>query len=172
MFASDDLKAYLFRPVIAQGMCLFFIFLMIVQGISLTMQFWQSGKASASQSRPVQLGNSQETKQDAQKLTWPLFGEYVPKQFGGMGIKQSKLDLEVVGILYSPRAEASQVIVRTSTGDEKLFNIGQTLPGNALIKGISPDAVLVLYHGELERLSLSKRSLTFEPPLKQALFSN
>lgn len=170
MFASDDLKTYLLRPVVAQGICIFFVFLIILQWISLGTQFWQSTKTRSSQTKPISIENSQQTKQNEQKLTWPLFGEYVPKQFGDMGIKQSKLDLEVVGILYSPRAKDSQVIVRTSMGEEKLFNIGDTLPGNAVIKGISPDAVLVMYHGGLERLSLPKRALTFEPALKQALF--
>ena len=95
-----------------------------------------------------------------------LFGHYVPVNLSDAEIKQSMLDVQVVGILFSGKENDSQVILRTGHGEEKYYLIGDSLPGGAVIKRISERGVVVLHNGSLESLSLSKNELTFDVPAK------
>lgn len=166
IFASTDLKTFLFRPIVAQVICIFFIVLLCIDLISFAVQRWQTTTKNAVNAPLLNERTPQQQVNDEMKLRWPLFGEYLPKQFGDMQIKRSTLDLRVVGILYSTRTQDSQVILRTASGVEQPYKIGDTLPGGATIKQISADGVLVMHKGELESLSLPKNKLIFEPPSK------
>ncbi|ASQ45562.1 type II secretion system protein N [Legionella clemsonensis] len=99
-------------------------------------------------------------------FTVPLFGEYVPANLADADIKESMLDAEIVGIMYDSKEEYSQVIIKTGGGQEKVYSIGDSLPGGAIIKRISPDGIVVLHNGALESLSLPKNELIFEAPAK------
>ncbi|CEK11081.1 type II secretion system protein N [Legionella hackeliae] len=96
----------------------------------------------------------------------PLFGNYVPTNLTDADIKQSMLDVEVVGIMFDKKEEHSQVILKAGGGQEKIYSIGDSLPGGAIIKRISPNGVVVLHNGALESLSLPKNELIFEAPAK------
>ena len=93
-----------------------------------------------------------------------LFGEYMPVNLNDATVRQSTLDAEVAGILYAKSATLSQVILRFSDGVEQPFRVGDTLPGGAVVKRITPDGILVWHDGALESLTLPKNNLTFEPP--------
>ena len=99
-------------------------------------------------------------------FTVALFGDYVPINLSEADIKQSMLDVELVGIMYSANEKESQVIIRAGGGEEKSYLIGDTLPGGAVIKRISEKGVVVLHNGALESLSLPKNELIFEAPAK------
>ncbi|KTC78073.1 type II secretion system protein N [Legionella brunensis] len=99
-------------------------------------------------------------------FTVPLFGDYVPANLDDAEIKQSMLDVEVVGIMFDSKKEHSQVIIRAGGGQEKIYSIGDSLPGGAVIKRISANGVVVLHNGVLESLSLPKNELLFEAPAK------
>ena len=112
------------------------------------------------------------SKQDMSShiLTSSLFGVYVPDNLSEANVKKSMLDVTLVGILLSDRPDDSQVIIRSSNGDEKTYKPGDPVPGEAVIKRITANGVLVERHGVLESLSLPKNELTFEPvpkPLKE-----
>ena len=47
-----------------------------------------------------------------------------------------------------------------------MFRVGDTIPGDAVIKRIMPDGVLLMREGVMESLSLPKNELIFEPPPK------
>jgi general secretion pathway protein C len=95
----------------------------------------------------------------------PLFGNYVANP-SDMDIKQSTLDVEVVGILYAGKEQGSQVVIRVTGGEERIFSIGDSLPGEAVIKTIEKNEVVVLYHGSFERLNLPQNKLLFDEPAK------
>ncbi|WP_058450934.1 MULTISPECIES: type II secretion system protein N [Legionella] len=95
-----------------------------------------------------------------------LFGDYVPANLSEAEIKQSMLDVQVVGIMYSGNENESQVIIRSNNGEEKYYVVGDTLPGGAVIKHISAQNVVVLHNGSLESLSLPKNELLFDSPAK------
>jgi len=99
-------------------------------------------------------------------FTTALFGDYVPANLSEAEIKQSMLDVQVVGIMYSNKEKDSQVIIRTNNGEEKYYLVGDTLPGGAVIKQISAQGVVVLHNGSLESLSLPKNELIFDSPAK------
>ena len=99
-------------------------------------------------------------------FTASLFGDYVPVHLTDAEIKQSTLDLEVVGVMFSDNKDESQVVIRVDEGEEKYFFVGDELPGGAVIKRITKTGVLVLHNGALERLSLPKNELIFDPPAK------
>lgn len=99
-----------------------------------------------------------------------LFGVYIPKDINGNSVKKSQLNVTIVGILFGNKAERSQVILRSASGDEKNYRVGDKIPGGAVIKRILAGGILVEYNGGLESLSLPKNDLIFEPvakPLKE-----
>lgn len=99
-----------------------------------------------------------------------LFGVYVSNDLNENSVKKSMLNVTLVGILLANKKENSQVIIRAANGEEKTYHIGDTIPGDAMIKRIMAGGVLVERHGTLESLSLPKDELTFEPipaPLKE-----
>lgn len=116
--------------------------------------------------------SEQVTKQDyfSDILNAPLFGVYVPNDLNEDNVKKSMLDVTLVGILFADKMEESQVIIRSASGDEKTYKVGDKIPGGAFIKRIMAGGVLVERNGTLESLSLPKNDLTFEPvakPLKE-----
>lgn len=109
-------------------------------------------------------------KQDSFKIISKasLFGVYVPDNLNS--VRKSMLDVTIVGILFADNISDSQVIIRASGGEEKNYKLGDTIPGDAVIKRIMAKGVLVERQGTLERLSLPKNDLIFEPvaqPLKE-----
>lgn len=118
-------------------------------------------------SKPTNLTNTQVSLSSSSPLfTTPLFGVYVPTNLSDADIKQSMLDVQVVGIMFSANEKDSQVIIRAGGGEEKYYVVGDTLPGGAVIKRISEKGVVVLYNGALESLSLPKNELIFDVPAK------
>lgn len=94
----------------------------------------------------------------------PLFGDYVPP-LAEANIKESTLNVEIVGIMYSLNAEESQVLIEEENS-EHIYTVGDTLPGGAVIKRIDENEIVVLYNGSLESLSLPKNNLIFNKPAK------
>lgn len=87
-------------------------------------------------------------------LTTPLFGVYAAQSYATL--KKTKLDIELVGILYSKDKKQSQALISMGNNQEKLYFVGNHLSQGATIKKITPLEVIILYNGELERLALRK----------------
>lgn len=113
------------------------------------------------------LSNKQEPLGPQSPLfTTALFGDYVPANLSEADIKQSMLDVQIVGIMFAGKEAESQVVLRIGSGKEENYVVGDKLPGGAVIKRISPQGVVVLHNGALESLSLPKNELIFDAPLK------
>lgn len=150
------------KKLLAIVMSVIFACLLLVEVIAF---FQEEDKVF---SRPQQASN----KMQPQKITLksalfivPLFGNYVPP-LSALEIKQSTLDLEIVGILFSPKPKESQVLIRAKEGEEYTYLVGDILPGGAKIHQINKNNIVVLYEGELESLSLPKNELLFDKPPK------
>lgn len=91
----------------------------------------------------------------------PLFGEYVPVNLDAAGVRQSMLDLKVVGVIFAENEQDSQVLLQKPDGQEQFFRVGDALSDGSIIKRITTEGVLFLRAGELERLSLPKEELQF-----------
>ncbi|MDI9819464.1 MULTISPECIES: type II secretion system protein N [unclassified Legionella] len=113
-----------------------------------------------------EISHQENLRPDSPVFKTPLFGDYVPVNLLDTEVKQSMLDAEVLGVLFSNKEEDSQVIIRVGGGPEKTYVTGDSLPGGAIIKRISPNGIVVLHNGALESLSLPKNELTFELPAK------
>jgi len=101
-----------------------------------------------------------------ERIDSSLFGEYLPPDLDESAIKQTMLNVELLGIMYAEKIEASQVIIRSAGGEERNYRLGDTIPGGAVIKRILVDGILLEYQGTLERFSLPKHELNFEPPAR------
>ncbi len=95
-----------------------------------------------------------------------LFGDYVPSGVDAAGVKRSSLNVTVVGIFFDPNEKRSHVILELPGHQAKMFHVGDTVPGGAVIKRITPDGVLFMRDGAMESLSLPKNELFFSPPEK------
>lgn len=94
-----------------------------------------------------------------------LFGDYVPADVGRFPVKQSTINAKVVGILYVADDEKKSEVMLELTGHHvKSFHLEDTIPGDAVIKRITADDILVMHHGTMERLSLPKNEVNFSPP--------
>ncbi len=54
--------------------------------------------------------------------------------------------------MLDEKEEASQIILRSASGDEKTYGVGDKIPGGAVIKRVTESGVLVEHDGSLERL--------------------
>lgn len=145
--------------------CAMFVTLIIWNIISAITLF--SGLNHTVQHEEVSVPNTSAPQQKKPLiLNYKLFGEYVPKNLEAVGVRQSTLNLTVVGVLFAVNEQNSQVILRKPSGQEEFFHVDDELPGGGVIKRITEEGVLVARDGVLERLSLPKQELKFEDPIK------
>lgn len=142
------------------------VLLMMIWVVEL-IHFFQPLNESNSQPNPTEMI----VKNESITLNSPVFkksvfGNYLPHNLNADMIKESMLNVEVVGILLSPNDKDSQVILRNEEGEEKIYSSGDSLPAGAIIKRISKEGVVILHNGVLESLSLPKNDLTFESKAK------
>ena len=162
-----EAKLFLYRPSVAKLICLVMALFLLGQIINGVVSLYSIDKIMYTAHVPLtEIKNEVKPKFLNAGLTTLFFGEYVPKNLNDLDVKQSMLNLKVVGILYSDSEKNSNVIIRTSEGREQTYRVGDSLPGGAVIKRITPDGVLVVRKGALERLSLPKNELIFEAPAK------
>lgn len=158
-----SLKHY--EKAIAMVVVLLFLLLTLFQVYGffkpLDTQSLPSHQTAAIEQKPIHAASP--------AFTTPLFGDYMPVNMTDESIRQSMLDVEIVGILYSTDPGASQVLLRAGGGEEKTYLVGDALPGGAKIKRIGHNGIVVLHNGTLESLSLPKNELRFEEPAKPLL---
>lgn len=106
---------------------------------------------------PVKMSNQKNIEP-----SYVLFGLYMPSNLKDVNIQQSLLDVHVVGIMYSVHEEHSQVLLSAGNGAEKIYRVGDKIPGDAIIKKIEPHSIVILSHGRLERIEFPKNTLKFE----------
>ncbi|WP_242602206.1 type II secretion system protein N [Legionella nagasakiensis] len=163
----SEIKAVLLKPEVPKLLAIGFIVLIawqIIVGIRPVI-FPKDSTSFQMIAPQIKRG---EVNQDslANRLNTPFFGEYVPANLNDADIKQSMLNLNVVGIIFAENEQDSKVIISTASGKEQVYHIGDSLPGGVVIKRITPQGVLVSHHGTIESLSLPKNELIFEPPAK------
>lgn len=109
-------------------------------------------KANSTSSQPPIAKTNQRLSLISQASQTPLFGLYIPKRL----IKESMLNLLIVGILLSNNPSESVVILKTPSGQERPYKVGDKVSDNAQIKQITAEGILLEYQGTLERLELPK----------------
>lgn len=102
---------------------------------------------------------------------WHLFGEMnqpitpLPVQTRPVDAPETKLNLKLRGVVASNNPDLARAIIAEgrSNGEEKAYAIGDTLPGNAVLREIYDQHVILEYRGRLETLSLPKDELPEGP---------
>lgn len=115
--------------------------------------------------------HQQVMSEEALNLRAPLFtvdwfGQYIPVNVAAATIRKSKLDATLVGIFFAPNADQSQALIREAEGAEKIYSVGDKLSGDAVVKRILSNKVIIFHHGALESLSLPTEKLALDPPAK------
>lgn len=71
----------------------------------------------------------------------------------------TRLNLKLRGVLASDSATQARAIVADAKGKEDAYAVEDKLPGNALLKEIYPDRIILEYRGQLETLRLPKNAI-------------
>lgn len=101
-----------------------------------------------------------------------FFGEFLPDNLNNESIKKSMLNLKLVGTMEAYPEKYSQVILALPGGKEKIFSLGDKIPGGAKIVKILTDGVLILRNGQVERISMPKLGVKFEPVPRSLTMEN
>lgn len=162
MKSIESILNHASRPLVLQFISALFVLLIIwnlVSGIRFFSNLNHSAQMRIDASQHQDARVQEEVLQSA--LNQPLFGDYVPDNLDAAGIRQSMLNVKVVGVLFDTKEKESQVLLQKPDGQEQFYRIGDTLSDGSVIKRITTEGVLVLHAGELERLSLPKEALQF-----------
>lgn len=92
---------------------------------------------------------------------WHLFGE-VAQQVEApqtVDLPETNLKLTLRGLIASPNQDEARAIVADPSGKENFFKVGDKLPGNAELKEIHADRIVIQRGGRYETLKLPKESL-------------
>ncbi|MHB1239662.1 MAG: type II secretion system protein GspC [Gammaproteobacteria bacterium] len=85
-----------------------------------------------------------------------LFGVALPNQARANAVNAPETTLQLVlqGVLAATDAQAARAIISAPNVDQKPYRVGDLLPGNAILKEIYPDRVLLERNGHYETLRL------------------
>lgn len=159
-------SSYLWSPKYAKWIMLsasmVLALLLLIELVSV-YTFWRQINAPLAEKTPVPAVSGE--KINVEDFDTELFGTWLPPDMSSADVRESRLNLEVVSIMYSGNPDRSLAIIR-SDGEELHYKVGDTLPGRVVIKSIMPDGVLVEHNGALESLRLPEETLQFEPPPK------
>ncbi len=95
---------------------------------------------------------------DARIAALHLFGVAPREGAAGAPINAPETTLKLVlnGVLAATDIQAARAIIRTPDGTEKPYRVGDLLPGNAILKEIYPNRVLLERNGRYETLPLPR----------------
>ena len=81
---------------------------------------------------------------------------------------ETKLNLELQGVFIADNADASTAIVAEGAKDGKLYEVGKSLPGNAVLKGVFHDHILLQRGARVEKLKFSDAAFRTPTPASGA----
>ena len=94
---------------------------------------------------------------------WHLFGEKAANQTPVMPqvteMPETKLNLELRGIFASDDPAKGGAIIADPRKEENFYMVGAQLPGNATLKEIYPDRIVLMRNNQFETLRLPRESL-------------
>lgn len=159
----SDIKFFLYKPIVP--LTISFLFLLLA-GLQIVTTVKNSTALKNANSNAPVLRVKPKGKKTATEIKIPLFGEYVPANLNETTVKQSMINLHVVGVLFSKNENNSQVIIRMANGEEHTYKVGDVLPGGVVLKRITPEGILISREGAIESLNLPKNELLFQPKAK------
>lgn len=132
--------------------------------IWMIYSFWQDNFQITSSSSKLPEAAAPTLKTGLPDISqYNLFGKYIPSQINTQDVPKTNLDLKLVGIMVAVPEQYGQVIIALPGEPEKVYGIGDELPGGAKIYRILPDGVILSRNGAYESLPLVKKPLEFLP---------
>lgn len=118
--------------------------------------------ASLMGSTAVRRAGAKQQNQIRQISQWHLFGQVqktaVKTKAKVIDAPETRLNLKLRGVLASSDPTIARAIIADGKGMEDAYAIDEDLPGNAVLKEIYADRVILEYRGRLETLKLPKES--------------
>ena len=162
MLEYADFKTKLYQPRVARGI---FLSLLALVLLHMVYHMWHAPMITPMPHPPVVSAVKDDRSAGISKAcNENMFGVYLPKSLQHATVKQSMLNLHVVGIMYAPDDNNSLVIIKSNSGVEASYHVGDQLPGGVLLKKIVKEGVFVEHNGILESLSLPQKQLNFLQP--------
>lgn len=100
-----------------------------------------------------------------------LFGEEIQEELiedtplGEAAVPETQLNMELIGIIHHSIRDKGQAIIAIQGRPHKIYKLGDTLPGEAVVKAIDSDRILIIRNSRPESLSLKKPGRANEPLL-------
>jgi general secretion pathway protein C len=114
----------------------------------------------ASSAQPAARSDRSQQVAMARISQWHLFGvaqKALPKPTAKITeAPDTRLNLKLRGVVASSEPTAARAIIADGRGMQESYAIDDTLPGNAVLREIYPDRVILEYRGRLETLRLPK----------------
>lgn len=168
-----DLKAVISKPWMPKLLCgVLALFILIDVLLGFRSFFSPKISFSMAQSRRVERLISPVPIPREQSLKVSIFGDYIPENSSEIKAKKSTLHLKLMGVILSPDEHQSQAILQLQNQQEKIFHVGDTVPGGAVIQRINVDDLYLMRNGEAEYLYLPEKPLNFDPPAPKLGFEH
>ena len=145
----EQTQAILKKPITAYATS---IVILLLIGVSL-MPIWRSNPLHDNIKVDTNFNVGYQNTTDLDSLN--LFGVYTTSN----AIPQSNLDLKLVGTIASQNANNAYALISDPSGKTKPYQIGDTLPGGAILNKIEQDKVIINNAGRNEEIILPKPKL-------------
>jgi general secretion pathway protein C len=156
---NTEIKLLLSRPLVPQLMSFVLAFLLLWQ-LASGIYAWINLHGELALSKQDTFIVTSPKRKPVRIL--PLFGLYVPLSANDADVKESSLNLTVVGVVLSSSGQDSHVILQLDNGEQKIYQVGDVVPGGARVMRITEEGVLLNRKGDVESLILPKNELLFE----------
>lgn len=93
--------------------------------------------------------------------TWHLFGTHFSQTLNADDLPITAMNIQLVGLMLATPARYSQVLIAIPGEAEKIYTVGDSIPGGAKIDRITADGVILRRGGKLESLRLPIHRLAF-----------
>ncbi len=165
MINREQVESYL---ISSKGQLLAMVLAVIFLGLSILVLF-QAFELFFSQPQfnktknPTLVSNQKTTLSKETLSDLHLFGIYIPKSDDLNNLPESQLNLDLEGVFVSVPENLSQAVLSVPGGAQKVYYVGDKIPGNAKLYRVLPDKVIILHNGQLQTLLLPEKSLKFSP---------
>ncbi len=159
-----DVKSILSKSVTPKLLSAFLSVAILIELMSgLKFYVNQESYAPPEKSRPASINTIVSIPRN-KVVSAPLFGAFLPEDLSGVALKNSTLHVKLLGVILSDNENESEVILGLTNGEQRIYHVGDTVPGGAVIKRINRDEVYVAHDGAVEYLFLPEKGINLDSP--------
>lgn len=142
-------------PLLARLACVVLAIFSLWQIVRLIL-LWLSGPEVALSLPPVQQSRTLQSSAQVDIARWHLFGRSAASNpLNLAALPETPLDLELRGIVSGMQSEQDgYAIIVARDGGQWVYAVGDSVPGGATVRAITPEQVVLRRNGQDETLSL------------------